>query len=146
MDSIIGDDIICSVRGAVQHIVQLAADPDAQESLMAMDGKKMYKVNDWIGLLDNLIMYMQMEDEDIRLAAAHAVEFLSTNIKIKKELADNDALIKVMVCSMVYSFIFLEFSLLVRKWKSKENRWWLLPEHSQIYESFDHAVFKSWCL
>ena len=47
-----------------------------------------------------------MEDEDIRLAAAHAVEFLSTNIKIKKELADNDALIKVMVCSMVYSFIF----------------------------------------
>ena len=38
MDSIIGDDIICSVRGAVQHIVQLAADPDAQESLMAMDG------------------------------------------------------------------------------------------------------------
>lgn len=42
-------------------------------------------------------MYMQMDDEDIKLAAAHAIEFLSTNIKIKKQLADNDALIKIMV-------------------------------------------------
>ena len=38
MDSIIGDDIVSSVRGTVQHIVQLAADPDAQEALMSMDG------------------------------------------------------------------------------------------------------------
>lgn len=38
-----------------------------------------------------------MDDEDIKLAAAHAIEFLSTNIKIKKQLADNDALIKIMV-------------------------------------------------
>ena len=42
-------------------------------------------------------MYMHMEDEDISLAAAHAVEFLSTNIKIKQQLANNDALIKIMV-------------------------------------------------
>lgn len=55
-----------------------------------------------IGLLDNLIMYMQMEDEDIRLAAAHAIEFLSTNIKIKKQLADNDALIKIMVFCIIW--------------------------------------------
>ena len=39
MDSIIGDDIVSSVRGTVQHIVQLAADPDAQEALMSMDGR-----------------------------------------------------------------------------------------------------------
>lgn len=40
MDSIIGDDIVSSVRGTVQHIVQLAADPDAQEALMSMDGRR----------------------------------------------------------------------------------------------------------
>ena len=102
MEGIIGDDIICSVRGAVQHIVQLAADPDAQESLMAMDGINLSNTLIPIGLLDNLIMYMQMEDEDIRLAAAHAIEFLSTNIKIKKQLADNDPLIKIMVTTAYY--------------------------------------------
>ena len=42
MDSIIGDDIVSSVRGTVQHIVQLAADPDAQEALMSMDGTTVY--------------------------------------------------------------------------------------------------------
>lgn len=101
MDSIIGDDIVCSVRGAVQHIVQLAADPDAQESLIAMDGREPWVCYNHIGLLDNLIMYMQMDDEDIKLAAAHAIEFLSTNIKIKKQLADNDALIKIMVDTLI---------------------------------------------
>ena len=39
MNDIIGDDIVCSVRGAVRHILQLAADPDAQGSLFAVDGK-----------------------------------------------------------------------------------------------------------
>lgn len=105
MEGIIGDDIICSVRGAVQHIVQLAADPDAQESLMAMDGMICFFKFTFIGLLDNLLMYMQMEEEDIRLAAAHAIEFLSTNIKIKKELADNDALIKIMVRSKIFAIM-----------------------------------------
>ena len=42
MDSIIGDDIVSSVRGTVQHIVQLAADSDAQEALMSMDGTTVY--------------------------------------------------------------------------------------------------------
>ena len=38
MNDIIGDDIVCSVRGAVRRILQLAADPDAQESLFAVEG------------------------------------------------------------------------------------------------------------
>ncbi len=38
MNDIIGDDIVCSVRGAVGRILQLSADADAQESLYEMDG------------------------------------------------------------------------------------------------------------
>ena len=54
-----------------------------------------------LGFLDNLIKYMNYDDEYIRLAAARAVEFLSNNINIKEELAGNMELRTIMVMGVV---------------------------------------------
>lgn len=55
------------------------------------------KCNNGSGFLDNLIKYMNYDDEYIRLAAARAVEFLSNNTKIKEELAGNMEIRTIMV-------------------------------------------------
>ncbi|KAK8804824.1 hypothetical protein WA171_006790 [Blastocystis sp. BT1] len=86
MNDIIGDDIVCSVRGAVRHILQLAADPDAQESLFAVDG-----------LVDNLLEYLKFNDEDVRLAAARSFRFLSSNPNIKPKLKAMSAVTTTML-------------------------------------------------
>ena len=53
--------------------------------------------------MDNLIKYMNYDDEYIRLAAARAVEFLSNNIKIKEELAGNLEIRTIMVNLAVFA-------------------------------------------
>ena len=103
MNDIIGDDIVCSVRGAVRRILQLAADPDAQESLFAVEGNGYPFWELLVGIMDSLVEYLEFNDYDVRLAAARSLKFLSSNKNIKAKLRDN----MVVTSKMVIGFLIL---------------------------------------
>ena len=97
MDRIVGDDIASGIRQVVHQLLTLASDPDSQQIMAKQPGTILCYGNHNVEFISGLVTYMSDEDEEVRLMATRALEFLSTNPANKSILVNHPGLIEKMV-------------------------------------------------
>ena len=97
MDRIVGDDIASGIRQVVHQLLTLASDPDSQQIMAKQPGRWLWRADHSVEFINGLVTYMSDEDEEVRLMAARALEFLSTNPANKSILVNHPGLVEKMV-------------------------------------------------
>ena len=97
MDRIVGDDIASGIRQVVHQLLTLASDPDSQQIMAKQPGRRWCCASDSVEFISGLVNYMSDDDEEVRLMAARALEFLSTNPANKSILVNHPGLVEKMV-------------------------------------------------
>lgn len=97
MDRIVGDDIASGIRQVVHQLLTLASDPDSQQIMAKQPGTIRRCGNHTVEFISGLVTYMSDEDEEVRLMATRALEFLSTNPANKSILVNHPGLVEKMV-------------------------------------------------
>ena len=97
MYRIVGDDIASGIRQVVHQLLTLASDPDSQQIMAKQPGRKLCCINHCVEFISGLVTYMSDDDEEVRLMAARALEFLSTNPANKSILVNHPGLVEKMV-------------------------------------------------
>lgn len=114
MDHLVGDDIAMGIRQVVRQLLNLASDPDSQVLMARQPGIMMDVSSYRIEFISGLINYMSEEDQEVRLMAARAIEFLSTHPSNKEIVATYPGLVEKMVLFCSYLLVLRKCLLLMK--------------------------------